>query len=375
MCGCARCKPLAPLSRQACGCMSETLARICSPSAEACHVTQTHFLVRAGKSRRVQESEEEITYSLDRARSWPSQGSRVLELPARHGHPGRSAQLQLSFGQLTLLPPRARATRKQGAIDRVGHSRLGRAGSPRGEEPLEWLRLPSVPTTTLEQAWERVDWYQYRWLVEEGYEQAKGQVDLDQYEVRAWRAWYRYMTLALVAYAALVVMQGQARAQKKKAEERAECAGGASLIPSAERVGGAAGQTTALVALSTPAPSASAPLPCSAPRTAGPCGVTRPIGSPALAGVPALTDEHWEQLKPLLPPQKPQTGRPAVDHRLIVEGMLWVVRTGSSWRELPERFGPWSTVSSRYQRWCKEGLWDRILHVLLPAEASFSSSA
>ena len=208
-----------------------------------------------------------------------------------------------------------------------------------------------------------VDWYQYRWLVEEGYEQAKGQVDLDQYEVRAWRAWYRYVTLALVAYAALVVMQGQARAQKKKAEERDECAGGA------------AGQTTALVALSTPAPSASAPLPCSVPRTAGPCGVTRPISSPALAGVPAFTDEHWEQLQPLLPPQKPQTGRPAVDHRLIVEGMLWVVRTGSSWRELPERFGPWSTVSSRYQRWCKEGLWDRILHVLLPAEASFSSSA
>jgi len=57
-----------------------------------------------------------------------------------------------------------------------------------------------------------------RWKVEEGYEQAKGEVGLDQYEVRTWRAWYRYMTLALLAYAALVVMQGQARAQEKKAE-------------------------------------------------------------------------------------------------------------------------------------------------------------
>jgi SRSO17 transposase len=56
-----------------------------------------------------------------------------------------------------------------------------------------------------------------RWKIEEGYEQAKGQVGLDQYEVRTWRAWYRYMTLALLAYAALVVMQGQARAQEKKA--------------------------------------------------------------------------------------------------------------------------------------------------------------
>jgi Putative transposase of IS4/5 family (DUF4096) len=94
-----------------------------------------------------------------------------------------------------------------------------------------------------------------------------------------------------------------------------------------------------------------------------------------LLGVPALTNEHWEHLCPLLPPQKPQTGRPATDHRLIVEGMLWVARTGSSWRELPERFGPWSTVASRYQRWVKEGLWARILQVLLPSEPAFRSSA
>ncbi len=102
------------------------------------------------------------------------------------------------------------------------------------------------------------------------------------------------------------------------------------------------------------------------------------VDSPAplrLLGIAALTDESWEQLRPLLPPQKPQTGRPAVDHRLVVEGILWVVRTGSSWRELPERFGPWSTVASRYQRWVKEGVWARLLHVLLPTEASFASSA
>ena len=52
----------------------------------------------------------------------------------------------------------------------------------------------------------------------------------------------------------------------------------------------------------------------------------QPIQLPAL---PALTDVLWEQLRPLLPPQKPLTGRPAVDHRQIVEGMLWVARTNS----------------------------------------------
>jgi SRSO17 transposase len=58
-----------------------------------------------------------------------------------------------------------------------------------------------------------------RWKIEEGYEQAKGEVGLDQYEVRAWHAWYRYVTLSLVAYAALVVLRRQADEQEKKAQE------------------------------------------------------------------------------------------------------------------------------------------------------------
>jgi SRSO17 transposase len=59
-----------------------------------------------------------------------------------------------------------------------------------------------------------------RWRIEEGYEQAKGEVGLDQYEVRAFRAWYRYITLALLAHAALVVMQEQSCAQEKKVKEQ-----------------------------------------------------------------------------------------------------------------------------------------------------------
>ena len=100
-----------------------------------------------------------------------------------------------------------------------------------------------------------------------------------------------------------------------------------------------------------------------------------PPAAVQILGLPALTDVVWERLRPLLPPQKPPTGRPAVDHRLVVEGMLWVARTGSSWRELPEQFGPWSTVASRYQRWCKEGLWTRIVQTLLLQEPTGFASA
>ena len=74
-----------------------------------------------------------------------------------------------------------------------------------------------------------------------------------------------------------------------------------------------------------------------------------------------LTDQQWQQLQPLLPPQKPTTGRPAKDHRTIINGILWVLRTGAPWRDLPERYGPWPTVASRFYRWPQDDLWERLL--------------
>ena len=72
-----------------------------------------------------------------------------------------------------------------------------------------------------------------------------------------------------------------------------------------------------------------------------------------------LTNEQWERLEPLLPPRK-STGRPPKDHRQIINGILWVLRTGAPWRDMPERYGPWKTVYSRLYRWQQEGIWDRI---------------
>ncbi len=74
-----------------------------------------------------------------------------------------------------------------------------------------------------------------------------------------------------------------------------------------------------------------------------------------------LTNEQWERLEPLLPPQKPATGRPSNDHRTVLNGVLWVLRTGAPWRDLPERYGKWTTVYSRFQRWRQAGIWDRVL--------------
>jgi transposase len=74
-----------------------------------------------------------------------------------------------------------------------------------------------------------------------------------------------------------------------------------------------------------------------------------------------LSEAQWDRLRPLLPPQRPRTGRPANDHRTVINGILWILRTGSPWRALPERYGSWKTVSSRFYRWQRAGMWAGIL--------------
>jgi transposase len=81
-----------------------------------------------------------------------------------------------------------------------------------------------------------------------------------------------------------------------------------------------------------------------------------------------LSDRQWQRLQPLLPPERPRTGRPNDDHRRIVNGILWVLRTGAPWRDLPARYGPVGTVSSRFYRWREAGVRDRAL-AALQAEA------
>ena len=77
-----------------------------------------------------------------------------------------------------------------------------------------------------------------------------------------------------------------------------------------------------------------------------------------------LTDQMWNRLKALLPPERGRWGRPAKNNRLILEGILWIHRTSAPWRDLPEAFGPWQTVYSRFRRWTQAGIWHQVLDVL-----------
>lgn len=77
----------------------------------------------------------------------------------------------------------------------------------------------------------------------------------------------------------------------------------------------------------------------------------------------ALSDDHWAIVESLLPP-RPRLGRPRLDDRVILDGILWVLHTGAPWRDLPSRFGNWKTVYSRFNLWTREGVWEQVLQAL-----------
>ncbi len=73
-----------------------------------------------------------------------------------------------------------------------------------------------------------------------------------------------------------------------------------------------------------------------------------------------LSHEQWQRLQPLQQAQKPRTGKPNNDHRTVINGILWILRTGAPWRDLPERYGKWESVATRFDRWQKAGIWEQI---------------
>ncbi|BAU43169.1 hypothetical protein O77CONTIG1_02993 [Leptolyngbya sp. O-77] len=77
----------------------------------------------------------------------------------------------------------------------------------------------------------------------------------------------------------------------------------------------------------------------------------------------ALRDDQWERLQDLLP-GRAGVGVTAKDNRLFVEAVLYRYRAGIPWRDLPERFGHFRKVHTRFRRWAKTGVWQRVFQVL-----------
>jgi putative transposase len=78
-----------------------------------------------------------------------------------------------------------------------------------------------------------------------------------------------------------------------------------------------------------------------------------------------LSDAQWERIAPLLPGKATDPGRTGADNRLFLNGVLWVLRSGAHWRDLPERYGKWKSLHKRFTRWAKAGVWERVFASLI----------
>jgi len=73
-----------------------------------------------------------------------------------------------------------------------------------------------------------------------------------------------------------------------------------------------------------------------------------------------LSEAQWQRIEPLLPGKAGDPGRSGTDNRLFVNGVLWVLRSGAHWHDLPERYGKWKTLHKRFSRWSKAKVWERV---------------
>ena len=78
-----------------------------------------------------------------------------------------------------------------------------------------------------------------------------------------------------------------------------------------------------------------------------------------------LTDVEWSVIEPVLPKGLPGPSRE--DDRRVLNGIFWVLRTGAPWRDLPSRYGPYTTAYNRFNRWRKMGVWDRLMDAVTKA--------
>jgi transposase len=81
-----------------------------------------------------------------------------------------------------------------------------------------------------------------------------------------------------------------------------------------------------------------------------------------------LTDERWKRIAALLPGKEGDPGRHGRDNRLFIEAVFWMIRTDATWRNLPQQFGKWYTIYTRFHRWMQNGVWADVLDALAVEE-------
>ena len=195
------------------------------PLLSLCPQMHCDFVVRAAQDRCVDlRTEQADTPAAQRShhqrrpqqhlfevlRGWSAHGEQDLDLDATKQSRARTAHLAISFGSLRLLPPE-----RQPASDLrplvVWVVRVWEPEPPEGVEGLEWILLTSVPTTTVEQAWQRVDWYRARWIVEDYHQGLKTGCRIELRQLQSYEALRRLLGLLAPAAVRLLQLRTAAR--------------------------------------------------------------------------------------------------------------------------------------------------------------------
>jgi hypothetical protein len=181
-----------------------------------CRSIETHFVVRATQDRRVHLQQGSPGALFEQIRSRPPEDLRPFDLPARPGRKARSTTLSLSWTQLDLLPPRHDPRLNKLPPLPVWVIRVWEEGTPEGEEPLEWILLTSLASTTCEHGWQRAEWYRARWRVEDYHHCLKTGCRIEERQVQSAERLIRLLGLV----SPLAVRLLQVRDLSRQAPER-----------------------------------------------------------------------------------------------------------------------------------------------------------
>jgi transposase len=88
-----------------------------------------------------------------------------------------------------------------------------------------------------------------------------------------------------------------------------------------------------------------------------------------------MSDEEWAFFEQFILSVRAPNGRKPTNHRLVLDGIFWIARTGAPWRDLPEEFGKWSSVYRQFRRWTLAGLWEDIMDALNQSRSLFRARA
>jgi hypothetical protein len=157
-----------------------------------------------------QQAEPVPAHLFEVVRGWVAQGEQDLELEATKQSKARTAHVLISFGSLRLLPPQSQQASQLRPLV-VWVVRVWEPQPPEGVEGLSWVLLTSVPTQTVEQAWERVEWYRARWIVEDYHQGLKTGCRVEQRQRPRYEALRRRLWLLAPAGVRLLQLRAAAR--------------------------------------------------------------------------------------------------------------------------------------------------------------------